>query len=225
MFGGEGAYVPHPSSAVDLKLRLHEIINVFDISLVAHPARALLDSGALQRLQLRPCRCNSHTLCDPIRQRIVKGLLGNKTFLCKSKKVSCELLRCSQCLQAQPLQWLYLIDGFHGKGRMLICAVGACGREWGPHPDHAPLCCTAAAGGRQREAQAGSCQADHCGWCGGGGFGADPSHESQLRAAWYASVHLVTSQGSSVSPDAGLHPSETLLHVLTMLVACALTVP
>ncbi len=47
MFGGEGAYVPHPSSAVDMKLRLHEIINVFDIGLVAHPARALLDSGML----------------------------------------------------------------------------------------------------------------------------------------------------------------------------------
>ncbi len=48
MFGGGGAYVPHPSSAVDMKLRLHEIINVFDSGLVAHPARALLDSGMLQ---------------------------------------------------------------------------------------------------------------------------------------------------------------------------------
>ena len=47
MFGGDGAYVPHPSSAVDMKLRLHEIVNVFDIGLVAHPGRALLDSGAL----------------------------------------------------------------------------------------------------------------------------------------------------------------------------------
>ena len=51
MFGGEGAYVPHPSSAVDMKLRLHEIINAFDIGLVAHPARALLDSGMLQETQ------------------------------------------------------------------------------------------------------------------------------------------------------------------------------
>ena len=48
MFGGDGAYAPHPSSAVDMKLRLHEIVNVLDIGLVAHPARALLDSGVHQ---------------------------------------------------------------------------------------------------------------------------------------------------------------------------------
>ena len=47
MFGGSGAYAPHPgSSAVDMKLRLHETVNVFDIGLALHPARALLDSGA-----------------------------------------------------------------------------------------------------------------------------------------------------------------------------------
>lgn len=45
MFGGDGAYVPHASSAIDMKLRLHEIVNVFDLGLVAHPARAILDSG------------------------------------------------------------------------------------------------------------------------------------------------------------------------------------
>ncbi len=55
MFGGEGAYAPHPSSAVDMKLRLHEIVNVLDIGLVAHPARALLDSGALQVDSLDAC--------------------------------------------------------------------------------------------------------------------------------------------------------------------------
>ena len=50
MFGGSGAYAPHPgSSAVDMKLRLRETVNVFDISLVPHPARALLDSGALSQ--------------------------------------------------------------------------------------------------------------------------------------------------------------------------------
>ena len=47
MFGGDGAYAPNPSSAVDMKLRLHEIVNVSDIGLVPHPARALLDSGIL----------------------------------------------------------------------------------------------------------------------------------------------------------------------------------
>lgn len=76
MFGGEGAYVPHPSSAVDMKLRLHEIVNVFDVGLVAHPARALLDTGALQELQLHLCLCNSHTLCGPMRQYIVRGMLS-----------------------------------------------------------------------------------------------------------------------------------------------------
>ena len=46
MFGGSGAYAPHPgSSAVDMKLRLHETVHVFDIGLAPHPARALLDSG------------------------------------------------------------------------------------------------------------------------------------------------------------------------------------
>ncbi len=48
MFRGDGAYVPIALSAVDMKLRLHEIVHVFDISLVPHPARALLDSGAHQ---------------------------------------------------------------------------------------------------------------------------------------------------------------------------------
>ena len=52
MFGGDGAYVPNPSSAVDMKLRLHEIVNVFDIGLVPHPARALLDSGMLPPARL-----------------------------------------------------------------------------------------------------------------------------------------------------------------------------
>ena len=48
MFGGSGAYAPHPGSrAVDMKLRLHETVSVFDIGLAPHPARALLDSGAL----------------------------------------------------------------------------------------------------------------------------------------------------------------------------------
>ncbi|CAK0787452.1 hypothetical protein CVIRNUC_010672 [Coccomyxa viridis] len=46
MFGGSGAYAPHPgSSTVDMKLRLHETVSVFDIGLAPHPARALLDSG------------------------------------------------------------------------------------------------------------------------------------------------------------------------------------
>ena len=51
MFGGEGAYVPDPRAAqVDMKLRLHEIVDVLDIGLARHPARAVLDSGA------RPCK-------------------------------------------------------------------------------------------------------------------------------------------------------------------------
>ncbi|CAL5224520.1 g7217 [Coccomyxa viridis] len=45
MWGGDGAYVPSPSSAVDTTLRLHETVKVFDMGLVAHPARAVLDSG------------------------------------------------------------------------------------------------------------------------------------------------------------------------------------
>ena len=57
MFGGDGAYIPSASSAVDMKLRLHEIVNVFDIGLVPHPARALLDSGAHHM-------ASSHPLCD-----------------------------------------------------------------------------------------------------------------------------------------------------------------
>ena len=47
MFGGEGAYVPDPRAAkVDMRLRLHEVVDVLDIGLVAHHARAVLDSGA-----------------------------------------------------------------------------------------------------------------------------------------------------------------------------------
>ncbi len=52
MWGGDGAYVPSPSSAVDTTLRLHETVKVFDMGLVAHPARAVLDSGAFQGI---PC--------------------------------------------------------------------------------------------------------------------------------------------------------------------------
>ena len=46
MFGGEGAYVPSPNAAPDMRLRLHEIVDVLDFGLVPHPGRALLDSGA-----------------------------------------------------------------------------------------------------------------------------------------------------------------------------------
>lgn len=58
MFGGSGAYAPHPgSSAVDMKLRLHETVSVFDIGLAPHPARALLDSGALWKQSLHGNCC------------------------------------------------------------------------------------------------------------------------------------------------------------------------
>ena len=71
MFGGSGAYAPLPgSSAVDMKLRLHETVNVFDAGLVPHPARALLDSGA-------PCKQSMHgspcTRLHPWRSRPVKS--------------------------------------------------------------------------------------------------------------------------------------------------------
>ena len=46
MFGGAGAYVPDPGSArTDMVLRLHEIVDVLDMGLVKHHARAILDSG------------------------------------------------------------------------------------------------------------------------------------------------------------------------------------
>jgi hypothetical protein len=48
MFGGSGAYLPDPRTAkVDMTLRLHEIVDVLDLGLVKHHARALLDSGEL----------------------------------------------------------------------------------------------------------------------------------------------------------------------------------
>ena len=50
MWGGDGAYVPSASSAVDMTLRLHETVKVFDMGLTAHPARAMLDSGAFEEL-------------------------------------------------------------------------------------------------------------------------------------------------------------------------------
>lgn len=45
MFGGDGAYVPDPNAAPDMRLRLWEVVHVLDIGLVPHYARALLDSG------------------------------------------------------------------------------------------------------------------------------------------------------------------------------------
>ena len=48
MWGGDGAYVPSPGTAMDMTLRLHETVYVFDMGLTAHPARAMLDSGALR---------------------------------------------------------------------------------------------------------------------------------------------------------------------------------
>ena len=45
MFGGDGAYVPDPNAAPDMRLRLWEIVHVLDAGLVPHNARALLDSG------------------------------------------------------------------------------------------------------------------------------------------------------------------------------------
>ncbi len=46
MFGGEGAYVPDPNAAPDMRLRLNETVHVLDVGLIRHPAHALLDSGA-----------------------------------------------------------------------------------------------------------------------------------------------------------------------------------
>lgn len=45
MFGGDGAYVPDPNGAPDMRLRLWEMVHVLDAGLVPHIARALLDSG------------------------------------------------------------------------------------------------------------------------------------------------------------------------------------
>lgn len=43
---GDGAYVPDPNTAPDMRLRLHETVQVLDAGLVSHPAHAILDSGA-----------------------------------------------------------------------------------------------------------------------------------------------------------------------------------
>ncbi|KAK9909778.1 hypothetical protein WJX75_007368 [Coccomyxa subellipsoidea] len=45
MYGGDGAYVPDPNAAPDMRLRLWETVQVLDVGLVRHPASALLDSG------------------------------------------------------------------------------------------------------------------------------------------------------------------------------------
>lgn len=46
MYRGDGAYVPDPNAAPDMRLRLWETVQVLDVGLVRHPASALLDSGA-----------------------------------------------------------------------------------------------------------------------------------------------------------------------------------
>ena len=58
MWGGDGAYVPSSSSAVDMTLRLHETVRVSNMGLTAHAARTVLDTGEPQTgymLTLPPC--------------------------------------------------------------------------------------------------------------------------------------------------------------------------
>ena len=67
MFGASGAYVPDPRAAkADMTLRLHEIVDVLDLGLVKHHARALLDSGEPILHAHAPLMCRIWKLAEGI---------------------------------------------------------------------------------------------------------------------------------------------------------------